>query len=47
MLILEHLLELKSKQGNVTDVFLHAGVEEGKNTFFKTPRGFQKKGRVL
>ena len=29
MLILEVFLSFKSQQGNVTDSFLHSGVEEG------------------
>ena len=47
MLILEVLLDLKSKQGNVTAAFLHADLEEGEEVYVKMPRGFQKRGKVL
>ena len=47
MLILEVLLDLKSKQGNVTAAFLHADLEEGEEVYVKMPRGFDKKGKVL
>ena len=40
MLILEVLLNLKSKQGDVTAVFLHAKIPEGKNLYVDMPRGF-------
>ena len=42
MLILEVLLGLKSKQGDVTAAFLHADLEEGKNVFVDMPKGFEK-----
>ncbi len=38
MLILEVLLGLKSKQGDVTVVFLHADLEKGKNIFVDMPK---------
>ena len=47
MLILEVLLDLKSKQGDVTAAFLHADLEEGEEVYVRMPRGFQKKGKVL
>ena len=42
MLILEVLLGLKSKQGDVTAAFLHADIPEGKNVFVDMPRGFEQ-----
>ena len=42
MLILEVLLGLKSKQGDVTAAFLHADLEEGKNVFVDMPKGFEQ-----
>ena len=47
MLILEVLLDLKSKQGDVTAAFLHAPIEEGADVYLKMPRGFEKKGKCL
>jgi len=47
MLILEVLLNLKSKQGDVTAAFLHADVEENENIYVHMPRGFSKPGKVL
>ena len=47
MLILEVLLGLKSKQGDVTAAFLHADIDEVENVYVKMPRGFEKKGKVL
>ena len=47
MLILEVLLDLKSKKGNVTAAFLHTDLEEGKEVYVKMPRGFEKQGKVL
>ena len=47
MLILEILLELKSKQGNVTCAFLHADVPEGEKIYVAIPRGFPQQGKVL
>ena len=43
MLILEVLLDLKSKQGDVTAAFLHADVGEDEKVYVKLPRGFQPK----
>ncbi len=42
VLILEVLLGLKLKQGDVTDDFLHAKLEEGKNVFVEMPKGFKQ-----
>ena len=47
MLILDVLLCLKSKQGDITAAFVHADVEEGENIFVEMPRGFRKQGKVL
>ena len=47
MLILEILLNLKSKQGDVTAAFLHADLGEDKKVYVKMPLGFRKKGKVL
>ena len=47
MLILEVLLDLKSKQGDVTDEFLHADLDEGEEVYVNMPRGFEKRGKVL
>ena len=47
MLILEILLDLKSKQGDVTAAFLHADLEEGEEVYVKMPKGFTKPGKVL
>jgi len=40
MLILEVLLDLKSKQGDVTAAFLHADLDEGEEVYVRMPRGF-------
>ena len=45
MLILEVLLGLKSKQGNVTADFLHADKGEDEKVFVDMPRGFKVKGK--
>ena len=42
MLILEVLLGLKLKQGDVTAAFLHADLEEGENVFVDMPKGFEQ-----
>jgi hypothetical protein len=42
MFILEILLRLKSKQGNVTCTFLHADLKPGKNVFVEMPLGFSQ-----
>jgi hypothetical protein len=47
MLILEVLLGLKSKQGDITAAFVHADVEEGENIYVEMPRGFKKNRKVL
>ena len=47
MLILEVLLKLKSKQGDITAAFVHADVEEGENIYVEMPHGFRKHGKVL
>ncbi len=47
MLILEVLLELKSKQGDITAAFLHADIPEGENIYVKMPCGFKRKDKVL
>ena len=45
MLILEVLLGLKSKQGDVNAAFLHAYLGEDEKVFVNTPRGFEVKGK--
>ena len=40
MLILEVLLGLKSKQGDVTAAFLHANLGKDEKVFMEMPRGF-------
>ena len=47
MLILEVLLGLKSKQGDITAAFVHADVEKGEGIYVEMPRGFRKQGKVL
>ena len=47
MLILEILLQLKSKQGDVTAAFLHAELGENEKVFVEMPLGFRQKGKVL
>ena len=47
MLILEILLKLKSKQGDVTAAFLHADVGEDEKIYAKVSFGFRKNGKVL
>ena len=42
MLILECLLGLKSKQGDVTCAFLHAHLEENEKVHLKMPQGFKQ-----
>ena len=41
------LLGLKSKQGDVTAVFLHADPDENEKVFVRMPQGFRKEGKVL
>ena len=43
MLILEVLLEIKSKQSDVAATFLHDDVEEGENIFVEMPIFFKRK----
>ena len=47
MLMLEVLLDLKSKQGDVTAAFLHAKLNEGERVYIEMPQGFRQKGKVL
>ena len=47
MLILEVLLGLKSKQGDVTAAFLHAKLEDNERVYVEMPQGFKKPGKVL
>jgi hypothetical protein len=42
MFILEILLRLKSKQGDVTCAFLHADLEPGENVYVDMPLGFSQ-----
>ena len=46
MLDLEVLLELKSRQGDITAVFLNANLEEGENVLLEMPLCLRKKGKV-
>ena len=45
MLILEVLLGLKSKQGDITAAFLHADLGKDEKVFVEMPRGFEVKGK--
>ena len=45
MLILEVLLGIKSKQGNVTAAFLRVDLGEDKKAFVYMPRVFEVKGK--
>ena len=47
LLILEILLNLKSKQGDVTAAFLHADLDEKEKVYVRMPQGFRKNGKVL
>ncbi|KAL7484898.1 hypothetical protein ACHAW6_010517, partial [Cyclotella cf. meneghiniana] len=47
ILILEFILGLKSKQGDITAGLVHAEVEEGENIDVEMPHGFKKQGKVL
>ena len=47
LLVLEVLLKLKSKQGDVTAAFLHADLGEDENIFVAMPTGFKQKGKCL
>ena len=46
-LILEILLKLKSKQGDLTVAFLHAAVGKDEKIYVEIPLGFRKNGKVL
>ena len=46
MLILEILMNLKSKQGDVTAVFLHADLAPEEKVFVEMPLGFRQKGNL-
>ena len=45
MLILEVLLDLKSKQGDVTCAFLHAELPAEEKVYLEMPRGFKQYGK--
>jgi hypothetical protein len=47
MLILEVLLGLKSKQGDVTAAFLHATLGPDEHVYCEMPLGFKIQGKVL
>ena len=47
MLILEILLGLKSKQGDVTAAFLHGKLGEDKKVYVEVPLVFRRAGKVL
>ena len=47
MPILEILLQLKSKHGNVTAAFLHSKLDENENVYVEMPLGFRKQGKLL
>ena len=47
MLILEVLLQLHLKQGDVIAVYLHTDLEENEKVYVEMPLGFQTKGKVL
>ena len=47
MLILEVLLDLKSKQGDVTAAFLHVDLGEDEEVYVRMPRGFEQSGKIL
>lgn len=47
MLILEILLQLKSKQGDVTAAFVHGKLEDHEKVHIEMPLGFRQKGKVL
>ena len=47
LLILEVLLQLKSKQGDVAAAFVHAELGENEKVYVEMPLGFRKKGKVL
>lgn len=45
MLVLEVLLGLKSKQGDVTCAFLHADLDENEKVYVEMPQGFKQRGK--
>eukprot|EP00970_Alexandrium_tamarense_P013493 scaffold3441_cov152-Alexandrium_tamarense.AAC.1 len=45
LLILEVLLDLISKQGDVTAAFLHADLPDNETVYVEMPRGFRQKGK--
>ena len=47
MLILELILDIKSKQGKVIASFMHTNVPEGEHIYVAIPRGFICKLKVL
>jgi len=47
MMILEMLLGLKSKQGDVTAAFLHGRLEENEEIYLEMPRRFKQEGKCL
>ena len=47
LLILEVLLDMKSKKGDITAAFLHADVSHGEEIYVEMPQGFKQKGKVL
>ena len=46
MLILEILLDLKSKQGDVTAAFLHSELDENEKVYVEMPLSIRKQGKV-
>ena len=47
MIILEILLQLKSKQGDVMAAFVHGKLEDHETVHNEMPLGFRQKGKVL
>ena len=47
MLILEILLQLKSKQGDVTAAFLYSELDENEKVYVEMTLSFRKQGKVL
>ena len=47
MLVLDILLKLKPKQGDVTSALLHADLNEDEKVYVGMPLGFRKKGKCL
>ena len=41
MLILEVLMGLNSKQGDITAAFIHAGIPDDKKVYIEMPIGFE------